>query len=183
MEGEPPAKRGCYAFPAAETMGLVWAYNGDAATELPHFHGYDVTCCTPSLRRARPCASTAWSRGRCSTNSVDIQHLRALHGLEIDVDPEAIEITDHNVEYDAHIVDPNLGPMDQHIKRSATNTIMLTGEMAGMHVFMGRRPYRSRTAARATSSSRRHRRATAATRIARTWIRRWAWPSRSASSC
>ncbi len=42
-----------------------------------------------------------------------------------------------NVEYDAHIVDPNLGEMDQHIKVFGTNTIMLTGRMAGMDVFMG----------------------------------------------
>jgi hypothetical protein len=71
------------------------------------------------------------------TNSCDIQHLRALHGLEIDVDPDAIEITDATIDYDAHIVDPNLGEMDQHITTFGTNTIMLSGQMGGMDVLMG----------------------------------------------
>ena len=81
--------------------------------------------------------STPSSRGPCSRTRSTSSTSRALHGLQIDVDPEAIAITDHNVEYDAHIVDPNFGPMDQHIKVFGTNTIMLTGEMAGMQVFMG----------------------------------------------
>lgn len=137
VEGEPPADARLYSFPAAETMGLVWAYNGDEPTELPHFHGYaaDELYTKPAARDVlREYPVEPWT---LLTNSVDIQHLRALHGLEIEVDPEAIEITDHNVEYDAHIVDPNLGPMDQHIKVFGANTIMLTGEMAGMKVFMG----------------------------------------------
>jgi len=137
VEGDPPADAKLYAFPAAETMGLIWAYNGDQPTELPHFHGFDAAdlYTKPAAREVlREYPVEPWT---LLTNSVDIQHLRALHGLEIEVDPETIEITDHNVEYDAHIVDPNLGPMDQHIKVFGTNTIMLTGEMAGMKVFMG----------------------------------------------
>ena len=39
--------------------------------------------------------------------------------------------------HDAHIVDPNLGEMDQHITTFGTNTIMLTGQMGGMDVLMG----------------------------------------------
>jgi phenylpropionate dioxygenase-like ring-hydroxylating dioxygenase large terminal subunit len=137
IEGDPPAEAKLYRFPTAEQFGLVWAYNGDEPTDLPHFHGFDhdqlyVKAAPPESVREYPVEP--WT---LLTNSVDIQHLRALHGLQIDVDPEAIAITDHNVEYDAHIVDPNLGPMDQHIKVFGTNTIMLTGEMAGMQVFMG----------------------------------------------
>jgi phenylpropionate dioxygenase-like ring-hydroxylating dioxygenase large terminal subunit len=126
-----------YVFPSAERFGLVWAYSGDTPTELPHFHGYDVdqlySMAAPH-ESVREYPVEPWT---LLTNSVDIQHLRALHGLTIDVDPEAIEIRDHDVEYDAHIIDPNLGEMDQHIKVFGTNTIMLTGRMAGMDVFMG----------------------------------------------
>jgi phenylpropionate dioxygenase-like ring-hydroxylating dioxygenase large terminal subunit len=137
VEGGPPEDAQLFVFPSAERFGLVWAYSGDEPTELPHFHGFDED---QLYSKAAPDESIReypvepWT---LLTNSVDIQHLRALHGLEIDVDPEAIEITDHNVEYDAHIVDPVLGEMDQHIKVFGTNTIMLTGRMAGMDVFMG----------------------------------------------
>lgn len=138
VEDKVPDDAQLFVFPAAERFGVVWAYSGEGEpTELPHFHGYDADQLysksgSPESMREYPVEP--WT---LLTNSVDIQHLRALHGLEIDVDPEAIEITDHNVEYDAHIVDPMLGEMDQHIKVFGTNTIMLTGQMAGMEVFMG----------------------------------------------
>ena len=137
VEGAPPAEARLYVFPSAERFGIVWAYNGDTPTELPDFHGFDVDELYTKPAPAETIREYGVEPWTLLTNSVDIQHLRALHGLEIDVDPEAIEISDHNVEYDAHIVDPNLGPMEQHIKVYGTNTIMLTGEMAGMKVFMG----------------------------------------------
>ena len=47
------------------------------------------------------------------------------------------KVADYTIDYDAHIVDPNLGEMDQHITTFGTNTIMLTGQMGGMDVLMG----------------------------------------------
>ncbi|HEX6313181.1 MAG TPA: Rieske 2Fe-2S domain-containing protein, partial [Acidimicrobiia bacterium] len=135
--GPPPDEARLYVFPAAERYGVVWAYNGDEPTELPYFFGFD-----PDALYSKPAPKEAlreygvepWT---LLTNSCDIQHLRALHGLEIEVDVDAIEMTDHTIDYDAHIVDPNLGEMDQHIKVFGTNTIMLSGKMAGMDVLMG----------------------------------------------
>jgi nitrite reductase/ring-hydroxylating ferredoxin subunit len=132
-----PDEARLYRFPSAEAFGIVWAYNGDEPTEVPFFHGFDSTelYVKPAPREAlREYPVEPWT---LLTNSCDIQHLRALHGLEIEVDTEAIEITDHTIDYDAHIVDPNLGPMEQHIKVFGTNTIMLSGQMAGMDVLMG----------------------------------------------
>lgn len=133
-----PDEARLYTFPSAEQFGVIWAYNGDSApTDLPCFHGFDTDAlyCKPCPAEAiREYPVEPWV---LLTNSCDIQHLRALHGLEIEVDTDAIEITDHTVDYDAHIVDPNLGEMDQHIKVFGTNTIMLTGQMGGLDVLMG----------------------------------------------
>lgn len=137
VEGAPPTEAKLYVFPSAERFGIVWAYNGDAPTELPDFHGFGVDELYTKPAPAETIREYGVEPWTLLTNSVDIQHLRALHGLEIEVDLDAISITDHNVEYDAKMVDPNLGQMDQHIKVYGTNTIMLTGEMAGMKVFMG----------------------------------------------
>lgn len=133
-----PDEARLYVFPSAEEFGIVWAYNGNGEpTEFPRFHGVENAdlYCKPAPREAlREYPVEPWV---LLTNSCDIQHLRALHGLEIDVDPEAIEVADATIDYDAHIVDPVLGEMDQHITTFSTNTIMLTGKMGGMDVFMG----------------------------------------------
>jgi phenylpropionate dioxygenase-like ring-hydroxylating dioxygenase large terminal subunit len=138
VEDPIPEDARLYVFPAAERFGVVFAYNGDdEPSELPHFDGYDheQLYFKPGPRDSmREYPVEPWV---LLTNSCDIQHLRALHGLEIDVDVEGIDIGERHVEYDAHIVDPNLGEMDQHIKTFGTNTIMLTGRMAGMEVYMG----------------------------------------------
>src|SRR5207237_847196 len=64
-------------------------------------------------------------------NSVDFQHLRVLHGLRIECDPGTIAFRDHSVEYDVVFEDPNLGVFEQHVKVFGTNTITLSGRMAG----------------------------------------------------
>jgi nitrite reductase/ring-hydroxylating ferredoxin subunit len=133
-----PEEARLYVFPSAEQFGVVWAYNGDREpTEFPRFHGFDTDALyyKPGPRETiREYPVEPWV---LLTNSCDIQHLRALHGLQIDVDTDAIEMTDHTIDYDAHIVDPNLGEMEQHITVYGTNTIMLTGQMGGMDVLMG----------------------------------------------
>ncbi len=133
-----PDEAQLYVFPSAEEFGIVWAYNGSGEpTEFPRFHGFeteDLYFKAAPREAFREYPVEPWV---LLTNSCDIQHLRALHGLEIDVDPDAIEITEHTIDYDAHIVDPNLGEMDQHITTFGTNTIMLTGQMGGMDVLMG----------------------------------------------
>ena len=133
-----PTDAQLYVFPSAEEFGIVWAYNGNGEpTEFPRFNGFetDALYFKPARREVlREYPVEPWV---LLTNSCDIQHLRALHGLEIDVDPDAIEITADKIDYDAHIVDPMLGEMEQHITTFGTNTIMLTGKMGGMDALMG----------------------------------------------
>jgi nitrite reductase/ring-hydroxylating ferredoxin subunit len=134
---EIPKEARLYVFPSAERFGVIWAFNGDEPTEFPYFHGFDSDNLyfKPSTRElVRDYGVEPWV---LLTNSCDIQHLRELHGLQIDVDVDAIEMNETTIDYDAHIVDPNLGEMDQHVKVFGTNTIMLSGQMAGMDVLMG----------------------------------------------
>src|SRR5207253_779204 len=42
-----------------------------------------------------------------------------------------IAFRDHSVEYDVVFEDPNLGVFEQHVKVFGTNTITLSGRMAG----------------------------------------------------
>src|SRR4029453_10433590 len=91
----PPAAR-VPTYPSAEAWGLVWAFNGPtpdfdppripgaAERELvleTHFRG---------LRDVDPWVATS--------NGVDFQHLRTLHGLPA-VDPDAVRVGEHHIEY------------------------------------------------------------------------------------
>jgi phenylpropionate dioxygenase-like ring-hydroxylating dioxygenase large terminal subunit len=138
VEDPVPDEAQLYVFPSAERFGVVWAYSGDGEpTELPHFHGHDhesLYCKAAPAESTREYPVEPWV---LLTNSADIQHLRALHGLKVDVDIDAIEVADRHMEYDADLEDPNLGMMHQHIKVFGTNTIMLTGQMMGQEVYMG----------------------------------------------
>jgi hypothetical protein len=65
---------------------------------------------------------------------MDFQHLRVLHGLKIDCDPNQIHVGPYKIEYDVRFEDPNLGIFDQSIRVSGTNTIALAGKLNGMSV-------------------------------------------------
>ena len=68
------------------------------------------------------------------TNSMDFQHLRVLHGLKIECDPDAIDVGDYRIQYDVRFEDPNLGIFDQRIRVTGTNTIALAGRLNGMAI-------------------------------------------------
>ena len=117
-----------YRFPCAEAWGLVWAFNGpEPLFDVPHF---PVAIPDLVFRTVEACDLPVdpWM---LLTNSVDFQHLRVLHGLRIDCDPGTIAFRDHSVEYDVVFEDPNLGVFEQHVKVFGTNTITLSGRMAG----------------------------------------------------
>jgi hypothetical protein len=65
---------------------------------------------------------------------MDFQHLRVLHGLKIDCNPDQIHVGPYKIEYDVRFEDPNLGIFDQSIRVSGTNTIALAGKLNGMSV-------------------------------------------------
>jgi nitrite reductase/ring-hydroxylating ferredoxin subunit len=123
-----------FVFPSAERFGLVWAFNGAEPGPLPSFHGHDVDDLVYDVGQPQFFPVEPWT---LLTNSMDLQHLRILHGLKIDCDPDAIEVGDSTIDYDAVIEDPNLGVMEQHITVFGTNTIMLSGTMGGMEVLLG----------------------------------------------
>jgi nitrite reductase/ring-hydroxylating ferredoxin subunit len=117
----PKAAR-LFRFPSAEKWGLIWAFNG--AEPL-----YDV----PDVRTAEAfdLPVEPWVP---FTTSMDVQHLRVLHGLKIDCDPEQIDIGDYRIEYAVRFEHPDFGIFDQQIRVTGTNTIALAGRLNGMAI-------------------------------------------------
>jgi len=127
----PKAAR-VFKFPTAEKWGLIWAFNGvEPLFEVPDFADYSEGDLDYRTADAFDLPVEPWVP---FTNSMDFQHLRVLHGLKIDFDPDRFEIGDYRIQYDARFEDPNLGVFNQRIRVTGINTIALAGTLNEMPV-------------------------------------------------
>jgi phenylpropionate dioxygenase-like ring-hydroxylating dioxygenase large terminal subunit len=121
-----------FKFPTVEKWGLIWAFNGNKPLfDVPEFVGYDDADLDIRTAEAFDLPVEPWVP---FTNSMDFQHLRVLHGLKIECDPDAIDVGDYRIQYDVRFEDPNLGVFDQRIRVTGTNTIALAGRLNGMAI-------------------------------------------------
>ncbi len=91
----PPGAR-IATYPSTEAWGLIWAFNGEAprfgVPRIPEAEESELICET-HFRGTR--AVDPWV---ATSNGVDFQHLRTLHGLSA-VDPDAVTVGEHSIEY------------------------------------------------------------------------------------
>ena len=127
----PKAAR-MFKYPTVEKWGLIWAFNGATPLfDVPEFVDYAEPDLDIRTAEAFDLPVEPWVP---FTNSMDFQHLRVLHGLKIECDPDAIEVGDYRIQYDVRFEDPNLGVFDQRIRVTGTNTIALAGRLNGMAI-------------------------------------------------
>ena len=127
----PKAAR-MFKYPTAEKWGLIWAFNGAKPLfDVPEFVDYAESDLDIRTAEAFDLPVEPWVP---FTNSMDFQHLRVLHGLKIECDPDAIEVGAYRIQYDVRFEDPNLGVFDQRIRVTGTNTIALAGRLNGMAI-------------------------------------------------
>jgi len=91
----PPGAR-IPTYPSAEAWGLIWAFNGEAPNfAVPGIPGAEERelIYETHFRGTRP--SDPWVS---TSNGVDFQHLRTLHGLPV-IDPDAVTVGEHSIEY------------------------------------------------------------------------------------
>jgi phenylpropionate dioxygenase-like ring-hydroxylating dioxygenase large terminal subunit len=128
----PKAAR-MFKYPTAEKWGLIWAFNGTSPLfDVPEFVDYAES--DLDIRTAADAFDLPVEPWVPFTNSMDFQHLRVLHGLKIECDPDAIDVSDYRIQYDVRFEDPNLGVFDQRIRVTGTNTIALAGRLNGMAI-------------------------------------------------
>ncbi|MGH7778892.1 MAG: aromatic ring-hydroxylating oxygenase subunit alpha [Candidatus Binataceae bacterium] len=121
-----------FKFPTAEKWGLIWAFNGgEPLFDVPDFPGYAESDLDYRTAEAFDLPVEPWVP---FTNSMDFQHLRVLHGLKIECDPDKIDVGAHQINYETRFEDPSLGIFDQTIRVTGTNTIALAGKLSGMRV-------------------------------------------------
>jgi len=91
----PPGAR-IATYPSAEAWGLIWVFNGAvprfAPPRIPGAEERELVYET-HLRGTRN--TDPWV---ATSNGVDFQHLRTLHGLAA-VDPDAVRVGEHHIDY------------------------------------------------------------------------------------
>jgi nitrite reductase/ring-hydroxylating ferredoxin subunit len=119
----PPLAK-LFAYPVAESLGLIWAFNGtEPQYDVPAFPTY------PSERlQVRTYETRRWHVDPfvLLSNSMDFQHLRELHGMKMDFDPADIVMDGYEYEFQVDGELPNFGMLHQHIKCYGNNAITLT---------------------------------------------------------
>jgi nitrite reductase/ring-hydroxylating ferredoxin subunit len=121
-----------FAFPTAEQLGMIWAFNGAEPTyDVPRFYR-DASELAWKISEPVELPVPPWT---LITNSMDFQHLRVLHGMKFDKSPDDIAYGTDTIAYDMKFEDPNGAVFEQKIKVFGSNTITLAGPMNGIEVF------------------------------------------------
>jgi nitrite reductase/ring-hydroxylating ferredoxin subunit len=123
----PPGAR-IHTYPSAEAWCLIWAFNGETALfEPPCMPGATAEELSwrayfRTIRALDPWVAT--------TNGVDFQHLRSLHGIPA-IDPEMIEVGRYGLEY--QVKAPGFL---QHGRIAGTNTFAQRLSIGGNDMWM-----------------------------------------------
>lgn len=128
-----PKSARLYSYPTAEAYGMIWAFNGENPTGLPRFRGHEPEALVGLVGAPIDFPVEPWI---LFTNGIDVQHLRVVHGLEVDCDLDAITTDDEKIGYDLVVTDPNLGTMQQNITIFGTSTVMMTGLLGGVEMLL-----------------------------------------------
>lgn len=135
--GDPPppmAKLFCY--PASESLGIIWAFNGDEPLHpAPHFaqEPTEAGLVVDAFRNPRPMQVDS---SIVFLNSFDLQHFRVVHGMPITVDEDQVSQRDHTLCYDARVTTPEFGEVIQKRRLWGVNTVTIASETDGRTLYL-----------------------------------------------
>jgi phenylpropionate dioxygenase-like ring-hydroxylating dioxygenase large terminal subunit len=130
----PPARAKLFRFPTVESLGLIWAYNGEEpAYETPHFSIDESELEISTIRSVE----VPMDPFMLYSNSLDLQHLISVHGIRFTETPKDFPIDGgRTISYIQKMVVPGLGESVQNVKLWGTNCIQLESDIANRPTFM-----------------------------------------------
>ncbi len=94
----PPPGAHLFRYPTTEQFGIVWAWNGlEPSWELPGFPYATEDLAVRTLVLDELLPVDPWV---LCCNTPDVQHIRALHGIQFDGGDPEVEWTDHSMLYE-----------------------------------------------------------------------------------
>jgi phenylpropionate dioxygenase-like ring-hydroxylating dioxygenase large terminal subunit len=130
----PPKGARLFRFPVAERYGLIWAFNGlEPLYEVPEFFGIkeedmEIRTKEKEILNCEPYVPFS--------NSLDLQHLKVNHGLEVTKLPTTFDTSGYMIEYDIEFIVPMMGHSEQHIRMYGANTILLSQKFMNRDAYM-----------------------------------------------
>jgi nitrite reductase/ring-hydroxylating ferredoxin subunit len=107
-DAPPPAAR-LFAFPTAESLGIIWAFNGEEATyPVPSFGDGPV-----AIDSFRNPVTMNVASDTVFLNGFDIQHFRVLHKLQMEIDEAASTREPYRFHYSVDVTAPEFGAVRQ----------------------------------------------------------------------
>jgi nitrite reductase/ring-hydroxylating ferredoxin subunit len=134
----PPAAR-LFAFPTAESLGIIWAFNGEEALyPVPTFGEGPVVVDTFRNPVTMHVASDT-----VFLNGFDIQHFRVLHKLQMEIDESASVRESHRFHYAVDVTAQEFGTVRQHRTLWGVCAITIRSRRDGrdMYLFHGICPH------------------------------------------
>jgi phenylpropionate dioxygenase-like ring-hydroxylating dioxygenase large terminal subunit len=130
----PPPGAKLFKFPTAESLGLIWAFNGEAALyEVPRFEMPDSEL---ELRVWRNPSEIPVDHSLFFLNAFDLQHFRAVHGMDIAFDPNDVTRGQYTIKHIFRATTPELGPIVQHRTLWGTNALTTWNMQGTRRLFM-----------------------------------------------
>lgn len=128
----PPRAATLYSFPTAESLGIIWAFNGAEPTyEVPSFGPSAIA--VDSFRNPR---EMKVSSDVVFLNSFDIQHFRAIHNLDIHVIEGSTKREPSRYLYSADVVAAEFGAVRQDRILWGVNVVTIATSRDGRPLFL-----------------------------------------------
>jgi len=135
-DGPIPSSARVFSFPCVERFGLIWAFNGETPLfPAPSVRDYKESDLVQSARATQVFTVAPWVN---VANTVDFMHLRYVHGLAFDFDPDKIRWPDdYHMEYEIDFDSPEFGRFEQRIRVCGPNssTHVTVGETSSAGIF------------------------------------------------
>lgn len=129
----PPARARLFRFPTQESVGLIWAYNGEEpAYDVPHFGVPEEDLTLSTIRSVE----VPMDPFMLYSNALDFQHLISVHGARFNSIPESLPVVGRTIAYEQDMVMPGIGASRQSVTLWGTNGIVLTSNIMGRDTFM-----------------------------------------------
>jgi phenylpropionate dioxygenase-like ring-hydroxylating dioxygenase large terminal subunit len=131
---KPPPNARLFKFPVAESIGLIWAFNGETALyPVPSFALADSEL---ELTVWRNPTETPVDHNVFFLNAFDLQHFKAVHGMDIKLGPDDMTVGQYTIEQVFRTQTAELGPMVQHRKLWGTAGLTVSSMRGTRCLFM-----------------------------------------------
>lgn len=132
----PPPNAKLFNYPTAESLGIIWAFNGDTPVyPAPHFEQSESEAGLVIDAFRNPLRMHVDS-SIVFLNSFDLQHFRVVHGMPIEVDMTQVHEHDHTLSYEARVTAPEFGEVVQKRRLWGVNTVTIASETKGRTLYL-----------------------------------------------